>query len=311
MGVIFLPAVPYLRQHQSKGCRLTSRPKQQSGSNTMRTLRWILLSLYLVGCTALAMYGDSPGMFVLVAAAIVSLAVFLRSIGTQDLCLPVSPARLILPIALVASLLTALTASLVLALIELTEVDDHGPEWTQAAVWVFFGGSWVGLAALLFVHVRRRIRFRVLSRLTAILFASSLVQLVVTVPSHLIVIRRPGCLTGMLTGIGLLVGIYVTFWSLGPAIMLLFLMDSYRQQRNAPLCLACGYDLRGSIPAGSTACPECGEPIPTQANPAASESQSLQKRDHDGLNPTPEVFRMGPGPISRIVTQEQVVRRTE
>lgn len=29
-----------------------------------------------------------------------------------------------------------------------------------------------------------------------------------------------------------------------------------------PLCERCGYDLRGSIPAGATQCPECGEAIP-------------------------------------------------
>lgn len=32
----------------------------------------------------------------------------------------------------------------------------------------------------------------------------------------------------------------------------------------ATCCDQCGYDLRGSIPAGATACPECGEAIPQE-----------------------------------------------
>jgi len=38
-----------------------------------------------------------------------------------------------------------------------------------------------------------------------------------------------GGFVGWLTGLGVAVGAYVTVWSLGPAIMLLFLLDSYRQ----------------------------------------------------------------------------------
>jgi hypothetical protein len=50
------------------------------------------------------------------------------------------------------------------------------------------------------------------------------------VPSHLIVSRRPGCLVGLATAIGIVAGIYVMMWSFGPAIFLLFLQEGRRQE---------------------------------------------------------------------------------
>jgi hypothetical protein len=50
-----------------------------------------------------------------------------------------------------------------------------------------------------------------------------------------------------------------------PATWLLWFRGSHLRRRRLAhgLCVACGYDLRGTIPAGGAACPECGAAIPT------------------------------------------------
>lgn len=108
---------------------------------------------------------------------------------------------------------------------------------------------------LLYRLVRGKRRFKFIANLAASLFIGSLAELLVTIPSHLIVSRRPGCLVGLGTMLGMAAGVYVLFWAFGPAILLLYLYPEYRRHRNDRLCPGCEYDLRG---ADHVRCPECG-----------------------------------------------------
>jgi ribosomal protein S27AE len=54
----------------------------------------------------------------------------------------------------------------------------------------------------------------------------------------------------------------VLIWCFGPGVVLLFHRERYRRMKfHEQLCLSCGYDLRGTVAAGRTSCPECGKPI--------------------------------------------------
>ncbi len=53
----------------------------------------------------------------------------------------------------------------------------------------------------------------------------------------------------------------VLVWVAAVRTWLLFRYRAFEQAETEPVCFACGYDLRGSIPAGSTHCPECGMKI--------------------------------------------------
>ena len=46
--------------------------------------------------------------------------------------------------------------------------------------------------------------------------------------------------------------------TLGLEIGLLFLRHRYQGENLDPLCVGCGYNLRGSLDTGVTRCPECG-----------------------------------------------------
>lgn len=99
-------------------------------------------------------------------------------------------------------------------------------------------------------------RYRILSRISGALFAGSLLELLATVPAHVIVIRRPGCLVGLGTMLGIIAGLNVMFFSFGPMVLLLFLRPRYRRELalGSQFCEVCGYDLRAS----PQRCPECG-----------------------------------------------------
>lgn len=64
-------------------------------------------------------------------------------------------------------------------------------------------------------------------RLHRWLIAGSVLELLVAVPTHVVVRRRPDCCAGIATGFGICLGVAVMFVSFGPSVLLLF----YRRRR--------------------------------------------------------------------------------
>ncbi len=77
------------------------------------------------------------------------------------------------------------------------------------------------------------------------------------------------CARGSYTG--LVFGGTALLWCFGPGIILLFMREKYRRERLLPTCMECGYDLRGTIAAGRTECPECGAAIAKVAHQKSRE----------------------------------------
>jgi len=71
----------------------------------------------------------------------------------------------------------------------------------------------------------------------------------------------------------------VLLWAFGPGIVLLYMREKYRQQRLLPTCFQCGYDLRGTVSAGRTECPECGQTIPPGVMQPHAESGDVDQND--------------------------------
>jgi hypothetical protein len=59
------------------------------------------------------------------------------------------------------------------------------------------------------------------------LLAGSVLELLVAVPTHVVVRRRTECCAGILTGTGICVGVVVMFVSFGPSVLFLY----YRRGR--------------------------------------------------------------------------------
>ena len=226
----------------------------------MLVLRWVFLALYvlLVGALAFQVLGEWHETFFIVAGVVllISQALLIFGTGTIRLCHPIRKRRLILPILAAATMMTLLVLGFLAAMSELLELDNANFPG-ELVFFLLIGLSWIGWGVLLWHHVRGRSRHSVLSRLTTWIFAGSLAELLATVPSHLIVTRRPGCFVGMATMLGIIAGLAVMFASFGPMIFLLFLRPRYRAEVGAdghPYCPGCGYDLRAS----KDRCPECG-----------------------------------------------------
>jgi hypothetical protein len=59
------------------------------------------------------------------------------------------------------------------------------------------------------------------------LIVGSVMELLVAVPTHIVVRRRPECCAGYMTGMGICIGVVVMFVSFGPSVLLLF----YRRRK--------------------------------------------------------------------------------
>ncbi len=237
----------------------------------MRVLRWVFLTLYLLLLAGLtipfifASDGDVWSIWAVLAGVLLfSQALFILGAGTVNLCRPIKRHRLWMPVLAAATLLALLVMGFMLAGLELFQLDQNMPGVVMGVLfWGALATSWLGWGVLLWVYAQGMDRYKTLSRFATLLFAGSLAELMAAVPAHVIVSKRPGCLVGLFTMLGIIAGIYVMLFSFGPAIVLLFLRPRYRreQMEDATACQKCGYNLTGTLMAGRTECPECGAAI--------------------------------------------------
>ena len=196
---------------------------------SLRWLRWVLLALYLALIMSLGgidlLGGGGRFAVMVVVLTFGSQALFLFGSGKLELTRPIRGWRLIVPAAVAALMLAILIGSTVMALWELFYLED---DWVIPAWLALVTVSWIAWGVLLFNFCRDRERFAIIERLTGLLFAGSLATLLVSIPAHIIVSRRPGCFVGLFTALGIASGVYVMLWSFGPAILLLFFSEKRR-----------------------------------------------------------------------------------
>lgn len=198
----------------------------------MRGVRWVLLLLYvgLLGSLfTVALIGDNNTLELLVfGITVAALAMFILGAGRKDLCRPLRRRRLWLPVVAAAFMLAALGLGLTLAFSELLRFKGDDATWS-AGPWIALGLMWIFWAVLLYGYTRKLPRYQAIFQLARVVFAGSLAEMLAAVPSHVIVSRRPGCLVGLATTLGIIVGLLVMFWSFGPGIFLLFLQAGRRR----------------------------------------------------------------------------------
>ncbi len=98
--------------------------------------------------------------------------------------------------------------------------DFHVALIVALGVWLFW--------TLIFIPIALSVEPASLGmKLHRLLIGGSVLELLVAVPTHLVVRRRPYCCAGLATGMGIGIGVAVMVVSFGPAVFLLF----YRRRR--------------------------------------------------------------------------------
>jgi hypothetical protein len=111
----------------------------------IKILRWIFLFLYIVIVVGLFWFSYSGNDWVplwLLIVAVVAQILFIFGSGTTNLCQPIRPRRLLIPVIVASLAMTVLVAGLLLALFELADFSGNG--WPTYVFWGSLGCSGLG-----------------------------------------------------------------------------------------------------------------------------------------------------------------------
>lgn len=134
---------------------------------------------------------------------------------------PITRKTVILPIA-ASSLMIGLLALGVFVSIGEFILWDHSYSLMWRFGWIEFALTWL-LWALIFYRWSKRTEPKgLIERISRTLYRGSLLELLVAVPTHIVIRQRPYCCAGAATFIGISIGIAVMIFAFGPAIFFLY-----------------------------------------------------------------------------------------
>jgi len=160
---------------------------------------------------------------------------FVFTAGTKDLVEPVRPAKRIFPLIVFAILTAMLVGGLSLALAEL--LGPYAPQ-SEAFFWLYgvaMIASWIFWLVTVIILSNRSLRVTFFRRIAQNLLAGSLLELLITIPAHLVVSRRPGCLVGIGTMVGIFSGVIALVFSGGPAIAWVMMRTALTEREKSEL----------------------------------------------------------------------------
>jgi hypothetical protein len=199
--------------------RLPKATKVQLG---MRATIAVLVAFYLANTTGALWWwrADAKAIFFPLLAT-VAQAVLIFGAGTKDLVKPMGRKRFWIPLIIAGAMFAFLLWGLKMAVSELLETrnDSVMGFFTMGfftVLWLF----WLIAFGLLSIRWTRIAFFR---NLTANLLSGSLLELLISIPSHIVVSRRPGCFQGLGTAFGIFSGIYVALFAFGPGAIWLMI----------------------------------------------------------------------------------------
>ena len=114
--------------------------------------------------------------------------------------------------------------------------------------------SWLLWTPLLICFTRKQMQTRLLSKLLTILFAGTVIEVLVVLPLDIMVRRKTQCYCGTGTAASLSFSVAALLWLAGPGIALA-IFSKRRRLWLETHCASCGYE-KGPSPGEK--CPECG-----------------------------------------------------
>ena len=130
--------------------------------------------------------------------------------------------------------------------------------------WATMLALWVIWSIVFFIYWRQGDRYTQMGRMIRGLLAGSFLETFVATGVQVWNPNQEDCYCARGSYTGVVFGLAVLLWCFGPGIVLLFMREHYRRAQLTgahPVCLDCGYDLRGTIEANRSTCPECGATV--------------------------------------------------
>jgi hypothetical protein len=203
---------------------------------------WIIVGLYcllaagLVFIPAMVMLDDPTETHLIVMA---SLSVVLLTLCGLGLILtPVRAARrrpmtrriVLLPILAAGCLLGVLFGGAGIALVEFYKF--HGSSNAFAGVWIGGAVVWLAWSAIFWLMSGWSDPAFLAARLHRWVLSGSVAELLVAVPTHLVVRRRTECCAGLYTGTAICIGVVVMLIAFGPSVAFLYYRRWKQKHRN-------------------------------------------------------------------------------
>ena len=194
---------------------------------------WVLIALYLLAATAVLLFPafvalNQPSETGLILFA--SGTAFMLTLSSLAMMFtPVHKARrrritrasVWIPILASGMLIGLLLVGAALAITEYF-TDDKGPAELFYGIWIGGGAVWVAWSVLLWWLTSYIDPTSLAGRLHRWVLGGSVVELLVAVPTHLVVRKRPYCCAGILTGTGIAIGVVAMIAALGPGVVFLY-----------------------------------------------------------------------------------------
>lgn len=213
------PPTPVLQYERPAPEPAGPRPWWVYAIVTVYLLLWALI-LTLPAWASLA--GDS--------SMVVPAAIFAGSLALCGMALMILPVRSLrrrpvtrrtiwVPVIASGLMAGALIVGAGLALTEYFRVTQDSAGWAVAASGA---AVWIGWTVVFMMIGTARGPMSLGTKLHRALLAGSVLELLIAVPTHVAVRRRPECCAGIGTGIGICLGVAVMFVSFGPSVLLLY-----------------------------------------------------------------------------------------
>jgi hypothetical protein len=160
---------------------------------------------------------SSATALVMTAAALGMLLIPVR-IGRRR---PFTRRSVWIPIVSAGLLMGLLVVGAGLALVEYFKNDQAADIW-YVGVWIGGGAVWLAWSVLLWLLTRFKDPTSVVATLHHWVLGGSVAELLVAVPTHLVVRKRTYCCAGIYTGTGIVFGVAVMIIAFGPSVGFLF-----------------------------------------------------------------------------------------
>jgi hypothetical protein len=129
----------------------------------------------------------------------------------------------LLPTVLASGLMMGgMVAGAIFAIYEVVKGKPDMPEWQAWSVLGVMALTWAIWSFIFFRQGRQENPADFISRQSRTLLKGSILELLVAVPTHIVARHRNECCAGMMTFIGLAMGISVMLFSFGPSVFFLF-----------------------------------------------------------------------------------------